>query len=118
MALHTATPLTREQLAALARLQNHPTLYEIEIVAPDGRKALVAYTARRNKAGIRAAVYERAQAVLTFLAAPKDAEMKPTKGCRYHTHTVTGGGVIRFSNRTKRDVIMDGTALPYVGGEG
>lgn len=118
MAHYTATPLTEQQIAALDRLRNRPTLYEIELVAPDGRKALVAYAQRRNGAGLRQAVYQRAQAVLAFLGAPGDARIEPTKGCRYHGHTITGGGLVRFSNRTKRDVIMEGTALPYVAKEG
>jgi hypothetical protein len=117
MALHTATPLTAQQLTALARLQNRPTLYEIEIVAPDGRKALLAYASRKTGAGLRDAVYQRAQPLLTFLGAPQNARIEPTKGCRYHGHTVTGGGLVRFSNRTKRDVIMEGTSLPYVAQE-
>lgn len=117
MPLHTAQPLTAEQLAALARLQNRPTLYEIEIVAPDGRKALLAYASRKTGAGLRDAVYQRTDPLLTFLAAQQNARIEPTKGCRYHTHTITGGGLVRFSNRTKRDVIMEGTALPYVAKE-
>lgn len=118
MAHYTAQPLTAEQLTALARLQNRPTLYEIEIVAPDGRKALVAYASRKNGAGLRQAVCQRGTAVLAFLGAPQDARIEPTKGCRYFSHTITGGGLVRFSNRTKRDVIMEGTALPYVAKEG
>ncbi len=117
MSHFTAQPLSPSQAAALERLRNRPTLYEIELIAPDGRKALVAYAARRTGAGLRAAVHERATAVLAFLGAPSSARIEPKRGCRYATHTITGGALVRFSNRTKRDVIMEGTPLPYVAKE-
>ena len=109
--------LTPDQLRQLAALQNRPTLYEIEIVAPDGRKALLAYSAQRSGRGLRTATSQRAEAVLRFLGADKKAGFTATTGCRYHTHRVDGGGLIRFSNRTKRDVIMEASALPYVAAE-
>lgn len=120
MALHTATPLTSEQLAALARLRNLPTLYEIEVQTHDGRRALVAYAARRSAAGLRQAVHQRAEAILAFVAAGPGTRLGPIKGCRVHTHSLlgTGGSFVRFTGRTKRDAIMQGTTLPYVGGEG
>jgi len=114
MTLHIATPLTADQLAGLAALQNRPTLYEIEVVAPDGRKALLAYTARKSGLGLRSAVAGRAEALLAFLGANRDARFVATTGCRCHTHTITGHGLLRFSDRTKRDVVMEGTPLTYI----
>ncbi len=121
MAHYTAPRhLTEAQITALDRLRNRPTLYEIELVGADGRRALVAYAQRRNAAGLRQAVYQRAQAVLAFLAAPPTTRIEPIKGCTKHTHSVlgTGGAFIRFSGRTKRDVIMQDTPLTYIEQEG
>lgn len=120
MAHHTAARhLTEAQIVALDALRNRPTLYEIILVTQDERKALVAYTARRNASGLRAAVHQRADAVLAFVGAPVGTRMLPIKGCTVQTHSLAGtGAFIRFSGRTKRDVIMEGTPLPYVETEG
>lgn len=120
MGHYTPPALTERQIAALDSLRNRPTTYEIEIVAADGRKGLVAYAQRRSAAGLRAAVFQRGAAVLAFLGAPPTTRIEPIKGCRAHTHSVlgTGGAFIRFSGRTKRDVIMADTALAYIGQEG
>jgi len=118
MAAFTATPLTPQQLAGLARLVNRATLYEIEIIAADGRKALLCYTPLRTGLGLRNGLLERGAAVAAFLGAPSNAKMKSVRGCHSSTHEITGGGLIRFSGRTKRDVIMADTPLPYVAQEG
>ena len=121
MAHHTAARhLTEAQIVALDALRNRPTLYEIVLVTKDERKALVAYTARKSASGLRAAVHQRAEAVLAFAGAPPGTRMQPIKGCTVQTHSLvgTGGAFVRFTGRTKRDVIMEGTPLPHVEKEG
>jgi len=118
MAAFTAKPLTARQIKMLAARQNRPTLYEIEIIAPDGRKALLCYASRRSALGLRQGLLERGSAVAVFLGAPANAQIKPVRGCIVFSHEVTGGGRIRYSNRTMRDVIMADTPLPYVAQEG
>lgn len=120
MAHYTAAPLTEQQIVALDGLRNRPTLYEIEVQSADGRRALVAYAARRSAAGLRQALHQRAEAVLAFVGAEPGTRIGAIKGCRAHTHSLlgTGGAFVRFTGRTKRDVIMEDTPLPYVAQEG
>lgn len=115
-----ARHLTESQIVALDALRNRPTLYEIEVQTSDGRRALVAYAARRSAAGLRQAVHQRAEAVLAFVAAGPGTRLVPIKGCTVQTHSLVGTGCafVRFTGRTKRDVIMEGTPLPYVEKEG
>ncbi len=88
------------------------TLYEIEVIAADGRKGLVAYAGRRSKAGLRAAVHQRAAALLRFLKSDK-ATMEPVAKHSQHQHDISGGHLVRFSGRTKLDA--KAAPLTYIG---
>lgn len=123
MSAHVAAPLRPDQLAALARLQNRRTLYEIAVLTPDGRKALVAYTMRPSQQGIGEAIRERADELVAWLGQPvATVEMEwgavndvPGFVLRSTLRPNLLLGLVYRTNRTKRDVIMEDSKLPYVG---
>ena len=104
--------LTPEQIAALSRLHNYGTSYEIEAVTPDGRRGLVCYTERHSKRGMRDAMHDRAVPLLAWLGAPSGLEMTVERGRA--DIALSDGSVVRFSGRTQRDAIMSGE-LPFIG---
>ena len=104
--------LSHQQLAALARIQGRATLYEAEIVRPDGERRLLAYCGRRSSAGLGTAFDQRSTFVFVFLKLPRSTPVTKPKG-KVELH-FKGGAVIRFTGRTKRDVIMEDTPLRYV----
>ena len=55
------TPTTLEKLK---RIQNYATRYEVALSLSDGRKLLVCYTPRKNRAGLLSAIQERGKAIL------------------------------------------------------
>lgn len=104
--------LSPEQLRRVARLHNRHTLYEAEIIRPDGTKALLAYCGRRSKQGLIEALDKRAPHALRFLGAPRHARVERERGSP--DVKIEGGGMIRFSGRTQREAIIEGE-LQYVG---
>lgn len=106
--------LRPDQIAALEALRNRPTLYEAVVIRPDGERRLLTYCGRHSMRGLRDALSERGAAVATFLGVGDNAEAV----VRGREVRITGGGIVRFSGRTKRDVIMQDTKLTYIGGEG
>jgi hypothetical protein len=105
-------PLSPEQLRRLERLRNRRTLYEIEIVHPDGRRALLCYSDGTGKRPIRLAIEKRNRSVADFLEINGGAEMTWERG-KPEIHV--GAGIVRATGRTQRDAIMSGNELPYVG---
>ena len=101
--------LTTEQVAKLTRLQNHATRYEAVVERHDGTKRLLAYSGRKSRQGLLAAIRQRGQAVLAFLALSETDQMTWEKGA----FALGTGNAIRWSGRTQRDAIMEGE-LPYI----
>ncbi len=115
-----APGLSDEQRRALARLQNRKTSYEAEIVRADGQKRLFVYTDARSQRGLlNCLTGVRQVGVSIFLGIPT-SELFMSKGRNDKTlHVVNRGGrrlghFIRFTGRTRRDVIMENNPLPYV----
>ena len=105
-------PLTPEQVRRLARLQNRRTCYEVEIVHPDGRRALLCYSEASSMSAVRQAIEKRGRSVIAFLGMDDAAAMTWQRGRR---EVRIGGAIVRFTGRTQRDAIMSGKELPYVG---
>lgn len=104
--------LTAEQMAKLARMRDCSTLYEAVIVRPDGAKCLLAYCGQHSKRGLQMALQTRGEHAVRFLGVAPDARVTVERGSQ--DLRITGGGIVRFSGRTKRDAIMEGE-LAYVG---
>lgn len=82
------------------------TRYEIELVAPDGTRRLVAYTGRYSQIGMRSAIQSRIDALLAII--PDGTGITHVgKGTRREWRLATGH-VIRFSGRTEREAIANG----------
>lgn len=114
-AASAAPRLRPDQIAALTRLQNRRTLYEIAVLTPDGRRGLVCYSDSTSHRSIRDAVWKRADELVAWLGA------KPDSLTMEWSHVANGlklsdGSIIRKTGRTKRDVIMEDSKLPYIGG--
>lgn len=111
MPYYTATPLTDEQTARLARLHNRLTAYELEVVHPDGTTALFCYTQRKSRIGLMVATEgPRAIRACRFLGIdPATARYRVPRGtARAELRLIPGNGVIRFTGRTERQAIMEG----------
>jgi hypothetical protein len=98
--------------AKLSRLQNRHTRYEIAATHPDGRKLLIAYSARKNRQGLIAAVHAYGVAIVRNLKLPEDVRMYPGK--RACDPITIGEWSFAFSGRTQRDCILSGE-LPSMG---
>jgi hypothetical protein len=107
----TVKPLTDEQVRELARLQNRRTMYEIEI-AVGAQRALLCYSESTSVRQIIQATETRQRAVLAFLGMEGPIPVERVKG---RQELRIAGAVIRPTGRTRRDVIMAGDPLPYIG---
>jgi hypothetical protein len=96
----------------LNRLRNFVTRYEVALTFADGRKMLVCYTPRKNKAGLLSCIQSRGNAILAQMPdLSDDARLTYDKttgfdlgnGCRVH-----------FTGRTQRDAISN-DELGFIG---
>lgn len=105
--------LSDEQKRRLEVLRNRHTLYEAVITRADGTKALLAYCGRKSQAGLIQALCQRRADVERFLA-PDGSDVVLQRGIG-SVINASNGGRIDFSGRTKRDAIISGNELRYVG---
>ena len=116
--LQTST-LRPDQVRALERLYNRRTLYEIEIVRlRDGARGLLCYSDSTSQVTIRGCICKRAVGVLAFLDAGQGVTFQWDKVARRFALYDAAGAVVghvQKTGRTKRDVIMEDRALPFVG---
>lgn len=94
----------------LALIKGRWTMYEIELLSPDGRRYLVCYTPRRSFRGLIDAVRARSREIRK-VAGLGDDNRGERRGTALH---MDNGAVIRFTGRTARDAIIGGE-LPYIG---
>ncbi len=92
---------------------NEATRYEIVLEAPDGRKWLVAYSARKTLSALRGCLCKRAEAALRIMqkTAP---QMRRLHGARFRwgfAYDIDGWSLY-YSGRTQRDAQTD--QLPYI----
>ena len=116
--LQTST-LRPDQIRALERLYNRRTLYEIEIVRlRDGARGLLCYSDSTSQVTIRGCICKRAIGVLAFFGAGQGVTFQWDKAARRFALYDAEGSVVGYvqkTGRTKRDVIMEDRALPFVG---
>ena len=124
--LQTST-LRPDQVRALERLYNRRTLYEIEIVRlRDGARGLLCYSDSTSQVTIRGCICKRAIGVLAFFGAGRSGSWQAAQGVTFQWDKVarrfalydaagTVVGHVQKTGRTKRDVIMEDRALPFVG---
>lgn len=108
----TAEPLNAVQSSALAALVDQPTRYEVVVTRTrDGMKALLGYTHRRTSAGLLALLHGGGNGVPTmcFLRCADTTRIMRDEPARV---LIGDAGVIAFTGRTERDVIMTRTPLP------
>lgn len=104
--------LDTTQTFALAAIQGRTTLYEIALIAPDGRSFLVCYSPRSGRM-LRASVSKRAHRIVAVMGNPEAMVIGDTK----ESMSLTGGWVAKFTGRTEREAIIEGPlqALPVEG---
>ena len=110
----TTTTLRPDQLAALARLHNRRTLYEIAITHPSGEKALVCYSDSKSQSSLSRGISHRADELHAWTRQPAGTlfiEWSRQLG----GFKLSDGSLIRATGRTKRDVVMEDRKLPYIG---
>lgn len=88
--------------------RNHQTLYEVALVAPDGRRFLVCY-AQRSGRMLRQGVTKRATRLVTTIGDETTEIVRVTKDAM----TLSGGWAVRFTGRTEREAIISGE-LPAI----
>lgn len=115
MPVQKATKLLPHQEAALARLKNYGTRYEVAATHADGRRWLIGYTPRKSMRGLFAASANvKMRTILKLIGAPEFASFSRVDGRL--AIRVEGGGLIEFTGRTQRDAILDPKGeLPWVG---
>jgi len=96
----------------LEAIRHYATRYEIALSFADGRKMLVCYTPRKNKAGLRDAILSRGKAILAQMPdLSDDARMTYAAATGF---SLGNGCRIYFTGRTQRDAICNGE-LPFIG---
>jgi len=107
--------LSAEQTRKLEAMKWRATMYEIEIVRPDGTRALLCYSDQTSQAAIRRAVWKRVDEVLAFTGAPRDVTFIKAPKDTGALYGLSDGSLIRKTGRTRRDVVMEDRTLSYVG---
>jgi hypothetical protein len=101
-------------LAKLERIQNYATRYEVALSLDDGRKLLVCYTPRKNRAGLLSAIQNRGRAILAHMPdLSDDARMSYAAATGFN---LGDGHRVHFTGRTQRDAICSGE-LDFIGTE-
>lgn len=95
----------------LEALQGRQTLYEVALVAPDGRRWFVSYTAQSGSK-LRAAVARRAVSIAATMADSDPVVLSEGK----NSMQLSGGWVVRFTGRTERETILEGRLPSLVEG--
>lgn len=105
--------MNAETLAKLDAIKYHSTRYELTISHPDGRRYLVAYTPRKNRAGIFDAISEATRGPW-LVAKTGDQDIHFAK--RVADGATMGEWTINFTGRTQRDCVLGtgGPALTYI----
>lgn len=83
------------------------TRYEIAAKHPDGRAVVVAYTPRKSRPGILAAMRRRGPELVAALAVSDDHELTWTKGLDGWGANLGNGWRVAFTGRTQLDAVRD-----------
>jgi hypothetical protein len=92
----------------LERLKNYATRYELALTRGN-ESYLVVYTSRRNRAGILAAIRDRAKRIVEITKSENLVFAK-----RAADGAMVGEWKLYFTGRTQREAYLNGT-LPFIG---
>lgn len=110
----TTTPELAQRLRAL---QNRPTRYEAVVKHPNGRVALLGYSARHSRRGLLDMLHRHGLAVVHFLGLPDAVHIDNGREPVLRIRAVKGGpecGTVSWSGRTQRDAICSRAEHPFV----